>query len=99
MRRTRTGRRQFKVRGECRLEHEVAASRSRQVAKGGRLPVGNDAIRRRRWESSLSRRCQVGLVLPGIVVIMSGFVECTRRPSGEMDEWFKSHAWKACVGS
>jgi hypothetical protein len=19
--------------------------------------------------------------------------------SGEMDEWFKSHAWKACVGS
>jgi hypothetical protein len=30
---------------------------------------------------------------------MSGFVERTRRPSGEMDEWFKSHAWKACVGS
>jgi hypothetical protein len=47
----------------------------------------------------LPDRCQVGLVLPGIVVIMSGFVERTRRPSGEMDEWFKSHAWKACVGS
>jgi hypothetical protein len=30
---------------------------------------------------------------------MSGFVERARRPSGEMDEWFKSHAWKACVGS
>lgn len=20
------------------------------------------------------------------------------RSSGEMDEWFKSHAWKACIG-
>jgi hypothetical protein len=22
-----------------------------------------------------------------------------QQPAGEMDEWFKSHAWKACVGS
>lgn len=21
-----------------------------------------------------------------------------RLPAGEMDEWFKSHAWKACIG-
>jgi hypothetical protein len=21
-----------------------------------------------------------------------------RVPAGEMDEWFKSHAWKACIG-
>lgn len=22
-----------------------------------------------------------------------------RENAGEMDEWFKSHAWKACIGS
>jgi hypothetical protein len=42
--------------------------------------------------------CHALLVLPGILAIIGGFVE-TRRPSGEMDEWFKSHAWKACIGS
>ena len=62
-------------------------------------PAGNDTIRGWLGGRGLPDRCQVGLVLPGIVVIMSGFVESSRRSSGEMDEWFKSHAWKACVGS
>ncbi len=32
--------------------------------------------------------------------IISGFAKSTQRTeSGEMDEWFKSHAWKACIGS
>jgi hypothetical protein len=38
------------------------------------------------------------LVLLGILAIIDGFADM-RTPSGEMDEWFKSHAWKACVGS
>ena len=30
------------------------------------------------------------LLRPKICAMIAGF--------GEMDEWFKSHAWKACVG-
>ena len=37
------------------------------------------------------------LELPRIVAIIGGFAKCEH--AGEMDEWFKSHAWKACVGS
>jgi hypothetical protein len=40
------------------------------------------------------------LVLLGILDIIGGFADvAVRDPSGEMDEWFKSHAWKACIGS
>lgn len=37
----------------------------------------------------------------GFFVIIAGFAKkhYSEVESGEMDEWFKSHAWKACVGS
>jgi hypothetical protein len=37
------------------------------------------------------------LELSRIVAIIGGFAKAMH--AGEMDEWFKSHAWKACVGS
>jgi hypothetical protein len=36
------------------------------------------------------------LELPRIVAIIGGFARA--KDAGEMDEWFKSHAWKACIG-
>jgi hypothetical protein len=36
-------------------------------------------------------------VLEGMLAIICGFVKA--KEAGEMDEWLKSHAWKACIGS
>jgi hypothetical protein len=35
----------------------------------------------------------------GFVLVYVGASLYASPPYGEVDEWFKSHAWKACVGS
>ncbi len=50
------------------------------------------------WRLCMAARAGgILLELPRIVAIIGGFVKA--KIAGEMDEWFKSHAWKACIGS
>jgi hypothetical protein len=52
------------------------------------------------FRGAIDRGAHLTLVLPGILAIIGGFASSWLvNPSGEMDEWFKSHAWKACIGS
>ena len=43
-------------------------------------------------------RGEIKLVVWGMLAIIRGFSERGRN-AGEVDEWLKSHAWKACIGS
>ena len=38
------------------------------------------------------------MVLSGMFAIICGFVKAKEVNTGEMAEWLKAHAWKACVG-
>jgi hypothetical protein len=56
---------------------------------GARRRVGTVVVKGGGW--------WISLVLPRILAIICGSVKAEH--AGEMDEWFKSHAWKACIGS
>ena len=70
-------------------------ARGRRPAGGARQHARGGAGVRVTGSAATTRLAQDGRRQPGG---MSEIACYNRRLRGEVDEWFKSHAWKACVG-